>query len=59
MFGYTPAERTTTATPVTLSGTWFGRMGLRPYELLRPTVPVEPTPLSGRREPLPTRRIAA
>ncbi len=55
MFGSTPAERT----PVTLSGTWFGRMGLRPYELLGLTTPVTPTPISGRRESLPFRRIAA
>lgn len=59
VFGSTPAERTTDHTPVTMSGTWFGRMGMRPYELLGLTSPVTPTPLAGRRESLPFRRIAA
>ncbi len=59
MFGPTPAERTTARTPITMNGTWFGRIGMRPYELLGLTSPVTVTPVSGRRESLPSRRIAA
>ena len=55
MFGTTPAERTTPRSPVTLSGTWFGRVGLRPYELLGLTEQSHIPP--NRRRELP--RIAA
>lgn len=61
MFGPTPAELSTPRTPVSLTGTWFGRMGLRPYELLDATRPATQvtTPIPGRRESLPFRGLAA
>ena len=30
----TPAAGDTPARPITMSGTWFARVGMRPYELL-------------------------
>jgi len=62
VFGSTPAERSTTRTPIALSGTWFGRVGLRPYELLgltEPTTTSSVTPPMGYRDSLPVRGLAA
>ena len=35
--GTTPAETTTPRNPIPMTGTWYGRMGMRPYELLDPS----------------------
>lgn len=59
VFGSTPAERTTPRNPVTLSGTWFGRMGTRPYELLGLTQAVPATATLSVRATLPARSLAA
>lgn len=34
MSGSTPATAATPRNPIPMTGTWFGRMGMRPYELL-------------------------
>lgn len=61
VFSITPAERPTPRTPVTLAGTWFGRMGLRPYELLGLTESVSTPTMSasGASKVLPHRDLAA
>ncbi len=57
MSGSTPATAATPRSPIPMTGTWYGRMGTRPYELLAP-----PTVLRVAQEPtitLPAHILAA
>lgn len=59
MSGTTPAESTTPRNPIPLTGTWFGRVGMTPYELIDTAVRTTPTVVIARRPALPTRVLAA
>ena len=54
MSGTTPAESTSPRNPIPMTGTWFHRFGMRPYELLQPASAPSPT---GQSSPRPVRLI--
>ena len=56
MSGTTPAESTSPRNPIPMTGTWFHRFGMRPYELLQ-TPATKPSPLPLRL--LPAHTLAA
>lgn len=60
MFGTTPAETSTPRNPLSLTGTWFGRVGMAPYSLLGlPEAGTSSLRVEDPATVLPLRRIAA
>lgn len=61
MLGTTPGESATPRSPIPMTGTWFGRYGMSPYELLGLIDEARGTTVSLARSlpALPTRVLAA